>query len=466
MQSLSIIQIEELVYGRLNHVSKTDWIAMLKKHGAHADYIIFKDNYFLLEQSDYRFESNKMISSERVVYNIDYATYDTAENAPDPENTDEIQIVRYDRRTDRYFVRYAHYLPSKDSVPSLSTLLSDICSEADIPSTRQAVQAPAEKHIDTPVTPRSAQPAPQPKPKPAPTPSFTSTEYHKPWRQKTLSELRRLYNSGKSLQELATIMDKFETSIVYQLKTYLGIEHPFEKAPQQPAQKPQPQSQPQQQTKPDRPVKDKHKGRLTWDGEIVLSYLYNHPGATVNEIVASQYGGDYKATKKDINHCLQGYFSSYVEKDKNGGYRLNQSGINEIRPYIDSFGTPEISVQEFQSMFQHLHRNKNANGHIAPHKIILMLAIISRSKKNVLRVMEIDNDMKVFFMDYWRKYVHSDEWAPNIYMPWEHMTSEPFWHWVSDNTKEAYLDDDLYYLLQYDKSARSVLRRTLIDMLQ
>lgn len=93
MQSLRIIQIEELVYGRLNHISKIDWIAMLKKHGAHADYITFKDNYFLLEQSDYRFEGNKMISSERVVYNIDYATYDTAENAPDPENTDEIQIV-------------------------------------------------------------------------------------------------------------------------------------------------------------------------------------------------------------------------------------------------------------------------------------------------------------------------------------------------------------------------------------
>lgn len=429
---------------------------MLKKHGAHADYIIFKDNYFLLEQSDYRFEGNKMISSERVVYNIDYATYDTAENAPASDNTDEIQLVHYDQDTDHYFVRYAHYLPSKDSVPSLSTLLSDICSEADIPSTRPAVQAPAEKHIDTPVTPRSAQPAPQPKPEPAPTHSFTSTEYHKPWRQKRLARLKELYHAGYTLRQIVNEFDCTPEGAIYQLKTYLGIEHPFEPKNVMPKAPPAPQAK----------TKEKHIGRLTWDGEIVLSYLYNHPGATVNEIVASQYGGDYKATKKDVNHCLQGYFSSYVEKDKNGGYRLNQSGINEIRPYIDSFGTPEISVQEFQSMFQHLHRNKNANGHIAPHKIILMLAIISRSKKNVLRVMEIDNDMKVFFMDYWRKYVHSDEWAPNIYMPWEHMTSEPFWHWVSDNTKEAYLDDDLYYLLQYDKSARSVLRRTLIDMLQ
>ena len=80
--------------------------------------------------------------------------------------------------------------------------------------------------------------------------------------------------------------------------------------------------------------------------------------------------------------------------------------------------------------------------------------------------MEIDNDMKVFFMDYWRKHVHSDNWTPNIRMPWEHMTSEPFWHWIDETTKsEAYLDDDLFYLIHHDKSARIALKNTLINML-
>ena len=268
------------------------------------------------------------------------------------------------------------------------------------------------------------------------------------------------------MRQIVNEFDCTPEGAIYQLKTYLGIEHPFEQKndapkPQQPTP---PKSSPSQQPK----IKEKHIGRYTWDGEIVLSYLYSHPGATVNEIASSQYSSGYKAAKRDIIQCLTGYFSGYVEKDhRTGGYRLNQKGINEIRPYIESQGTPEISLEEYQSMLQHLHRSKNANGHIAPHKIILMLAIISYFKKHVVRVMEIDNDMKVFFMDYWRKYVHSDEWSPNIRMPWEHMGSEPFWHWVNEgSTTEAYLDDDLYYMIHHSKESRIKLKQTLLDLLK
>lgn len=66
-----IIRIEELVYSRVPHVSKDDWIDMLSAQGVHIDYTTFKDDYLLLEQSDYRFENGKMISSVRMVYNID-----------------------------------------------------------------------------------------------------------------------------------------------------------------------------------------------------------------------------------------------------------------------------------------------------------------------------------------------------------------------------------------------------------
>ena len=129
----NIIQIEELVYGRLPHVSKADWVAMLTEHGVHADYTTFKNDYLLLEDNDYRFIDGKMISSERILYNIDYLSYDIERNAPDPENTEEVQSVRYDSRTDRYFVCYAHYLPSAStSVPDLSWVLA----EADIPSSK------------------------------------------------------------------------------------------------------------------------------------------------------------------------------------------------------------------------------------------------------------------------------------------------------------------------------------------
>ena len=465
----NIIQIEELVYGRLPQVSKADWIAMLTEHGAHADYTTFKNDYLLLEQSDYRFADGKMISSERIVYNIDYLTYDTERNAPDPDNTTEKITTRYEASTDRYFVYYTHYPSSKNDIPLADIPLADILSEADMPITGTFHQAPQETPTTAPTTaPRPIpQPAPQPEPAPAPAPKpqpavSTSSDYPNAWRLKRLKRLKLLYESGYNKKQLIDEFQCSEPGLLYQIKNYLGIEHPFEQTTA-----PQPKPQPAPQPKPSAPLapktKDKHKGRYTWDGEIILSHLYKHPGATTSEIAVAHKS----LTKRDINQCLNNYFSGYVEKDKRtGGYRLNQRGINEIRPYIESLGTPEITLQDYQAMMQRLHRSKNAKGHIAPHKVILMLAIISYFKKHIVRVMEIDNDMKVFFMDYWRKHVHSDEWTSNIYMPWEHMGSEPFWHWVTEgSTTEAYLDDDLYYLIHHDKSARIALKNTLLAML-
>lgn len=469
----NIIQIEELVYTRLPRISKSEWLDMLSKQGVSNDYALLLDDYLLIEQTDYRFSNGNYISSERTVYNIDYTTYDTAENTPNPDNTEEIISVCYDSTHDRYYVYYTHYSSSENDVP-----LEEILSEADMPIHGTFRQASPEKTTTAPrpVPQPALQPAPQPKPAPATAPKpqpVVAPEQTKKKKWRRFAELESAYRSGKSLKEIVAQFDCTPEGAIYQLKTYLGIEHPFERsvALQQPTpSQPQPQqpAQPKPSTPPAPKTKEKHIGRTTWDGEIILAYLYKHPGSTINEIASSQYGNGYKAAKRGILQCLTGYFSGYVEKDhRTGGYRLNQKGINEIRPYIESQGTPEISLEEYQSMLQHLHRSKNANGHIAPHKIILMLAIISYFKKHVVRVMEIDNDMKVFFVDYWRKYVHSDEWSPNIRMPWEHMGSEPFWHWVNEgSTTEAYLDDDLYYMIHHIKDSRIKLKQTLIDLLK
>lgn len=366
----NIIQIEELVYTRLPRISKSEWLKMLSKQGVANDYALLLDDYLLIEQTDYRFSNGNYISSERTVYNIDYTTYDTAENTPNPDNTEEIITVRYDSTHDRYYVYYTHF-PTED-IPHTPDL-SHILSEADIPSTRQAVQAPAEKHVDTPVTPRAAQPAPQPKPEPAPTPSFTSTEYHKPWRQKTLSELRRLYNAGKSLKEIASIMGKFEVSIVYQLKTYLGVEHPFEKAPQQPVSKPQSRTQP----KPHTPT-----------------------------------------------------------------------SMNGIEYYKD--------------LFRNMRRTKNEFGELAPHKIILMLAVLQVLKYPSFPFKK-DLRLQVAFMDNWQKHVKSSHWTPNLNMPWEHMPSEPFWQ-GEPNSREASVDPQLQKLIM-NKDTRKELKASLISLL-
>lgn len=156
----NIIQIEELVYGRLPHVSKADWIAMLTEHGAHADYTTFKNDNLLIEQSDYRFSNGKMISSERIVYNIDYLTYDTARNAPAPENTTEKVTTRYEEKNNRYFVYCTHYLKPKEEIA-----LEDIYAEADMPINGIFHQAQPETKTDTPkpidIQPKAVVPKPQ-----------------------------------------------------------------------------------------------------------------------------------------------------------------------------------------------------------------------------------------------------------------------------------------------------------------
>lgn len=140
----NIIQIEELVYTRLPRIRKSEWLKMLSKQGVSNDYALLLDDYLLIEQTDYRFSNGNYISSERTVYNIDYITYDTAENTPNPDNTEEIITVRYDSTHDRYYVYYTHF-PIED-IPHTSDL-SHILSEADIPSSHPFIQAPKEEQL-------------------------------------------------------------------------------------------------------------------------------------------------------------------------------------------------------------------------------------------------------------------------------------------------------------------------------
>ena len=360
----NIIQIEELVYSRLPRISKSEWLKMLSKQGVSNDYALLLDDYLLIEQTDYRFSNGNYISSERTVYNIDYTTYDTAENTPNPDNTEEIITVRYDSTHDRYYVYYTHF-PIED-IPHTPDL-SHILSEADIPSSRSAIQAPAEKQLVSFLPPQ-----PQHEQKKTQVSTLT-TEYHKPWRLKTLNELRALYNSGKSLKEIASIMDKFETSIVYQLKTYLGIEHPFEKVPQQPVSKPQPKPQPRPQT---------------------------------------------------------------------------PTSMNGIEYYKD--------------LFRNMRRAKNEFGELAPHKIILMLAVLQVLKYPSFPFKK-DLRLQVAFMDNWQKHVKSSHWTPNLNMPWEHMPSEPFWQ-REPNSREASVDPQLQKLIM-NKDTRKELKASLISLL-
>ena len=141
-----IIRIEELVYSRLPHVSKADWIAMLIDNGVNPNYTTILNDYLLLEYADYRFQGDKMLSSERRVYNIDYCTYDLEENADAEDDTLKITYVNYNRSTDRYIVRYAHYPASEEyTAPELPYVFSESdAPEVEFVDPKMVLPQPAE----------------------------------------------------------------------------------------------------------------------------------------------------------------------------------------------------------------------------------------------------------------------------------------------------------------------------------
>lgn len=145
----NIIQIEELVYSRLPKVCNADWIEMLSKQGVSKSYAVLMDDYLLVEQSDYRFDKDEYISSERIVYNTDFATYDNAENAANPKNTETIVTVRYDRKRDLYFVYHTHFCKSDNQRNYFPFIFSEADTPASLPSNQKPSEADHPKDAET-----------------------------------------------------------------------------------------------------------------------------------------------------------------------------------------------------------------------------------------------------------------------------------------------------------------------------
>lgn len=124
------------------------------------------------------------------------------------------------------------------------------------------------------------------------------------------------------------------------------------------------------------------------------------------------------------------------------------------------------NLQKYQTLFKHLKRS-NRNGELAPHKIILLLAVLALYKnpdQQKTTLIKLTDNLISLFDQYWGWYVKSDIWAKDISMPWKHMPNEPFWHECKDKSKGCYIDPDLRKLLtntDYRKSLREVLKEQL-----
>lgn len=138
----------------------------------------------------------------------------------------------------------------------------------------------------------------------------------------------------------------------------------------------------------------------------------------------------------------------------------------------------------YTKKFSKLHTAK-LNGKNAPHKPILLLAIIKGLKK--LEINEnkifITPDLVACFKDLWAKLVFDSFFTSNFSLPFYHLKSEGFWHLKTKPGQEilltsshsvksftqlkevihfAYFDDDLFLLLK-EEHTRTVLEQTLLN---
>lgn len=134
----------------------------------------------------------------------------------------------------------------------------------------------------------------------------------------------------------------------------------------------------------------------------------------------------------------------------------------------------------YQHCFENLSVNKKS-GQLAPHKPLLLLAVIDLVECGIIKLPEIElgepliTAFKLNETRYTRGIAH---FKPNIGMPYYHLTAEPFWRLVpkvSGNAPSSYaistlrnfykcaeIDYELFELMKVPATAQQ-LRKVLID---
>jgi putative restriction endonuclease len=92
-----------------------------------------------------------------------------------------------------------------------------------------------------------------------------------------------------------------------------------------------------------------------------------------------------------------------------------------------------VILSKYISAFKTLNRGYNKNLGRAPHKPILLLAIIQQIKKGYLTSNRIfiTPELLLSFNNFWKLLVDTKH-IPNFALPFFHMRSEPFWHLVTE----------------------------------
>ncbi|SDS31358.1 putative restriction endonuclease [Gillisia sp. Hel1_33_143] len=144
----------------------------------------------------------------------------------------------------------------------------------------------------------------------------------------------------------------------------------------------------------------------------------------------------------------------------------------------------EKLISKYITNFYNLNRGTSRGMGKAPHKLILLLSIISLIKKQEIlnNKIFITSALVLEFRNIWKKLVRTEH-TENFALPYFHMRSEPFWYLVEkpdgrisitksksiksfknlkENVAFAEIDNDLFYLLTQPYS-RSILETALLS---
>lgn len=95
-------------------------------------------------------------------------------------------------------------------------------------------------------------------------------------------------------------------------------------------------------------------------------------------------------------------------------------------------------LHQYTYAFSHLNRNK-LRGEVAPHKPVLLLAIIDCVEEKLLteegreqlkQPIRFRPELQSKFNHRWTKHVHSEVFKPSFVNPIIHMQNEPFYHLI------------------------------------
>ena len=89
----------------------------------------------------------------------------------------------------------------------------------------------------------------------------------------------------------------------------------------------------------------------------------------------------------------------------------------------------DLLLSKYIGVFGNLHRNQNKKWGVAPHKPILLLAVLDEIERGGIssNLIELTPELVASFRDYWRALVVEDSWLEKIANPFRFMVQEGFW---------------------------------------